>query len=147
MKERGEIAEKTEKVEKARFDQIFSYWIFVWYLLYVLGIISYNPKFALIIGVITNILVLLIKIIFKNSIYNIVFFITVNFVIKVIPLYFLWNSKILMEDVYASIGLFSIYLVWLYFRGITIEGLLKKGVYILKYDKIDSPILGLFDKF
>ena len=54
-----------EKVEKARFDQIFSYWIFVWYLLYVLGVISYNPKFALIIGVITNLFVLLIKIILK----------------------------------------------------------------------------------
>jgi hypothetical protein len=133
--------------EKARFDQIFSYWIFVWYILYALGIISYNPKFALIIGVITNIFVVFIKIIFKNSFYNILFFISVNVVIKVIPLYFLWNTNILRKDIYASIGIFSIYLVWLYFHGITIEGILKKGVYILKYDKIDSPILRLFDKF
>ena len=141
------MAEKVEKQEKSRFDQIFSYWIFVWYLLYVLGVISYNPKFALIIGVITNLFVLLIKIISKNSFFNIFFFISVNVVIKAIPLWFLWNSKISIKDIYASLGLFSIYILWLYFRGLTIEGLLKKGIYTLKYDKIDSPLLGLFDKF
>ena len=29
-------------------DLILSYWFLVWYLLYILNIVSYNPKFALI---------------------------------------------------------------------------------------------------
>ena len=35
-------------------DLIFSYWILIWYLLYELNIISYNPKFALILAFVAN---------------------------------------------------------------------------------------------
>ena len=39
-----------------RFDLVYSYWIFAWYLLYIFKIIPYNPKLVLIIGVVENFL-------------------------------------------------------------------------------------------
>ena len=38
-----------------RFDFVFSYWIFAWYILYICNIVKYNPKWALTIGLVENI--------------------------------------------------------------------------------------------
>jgi hypothetical protein len=48
-----------------RFDYVFSYWIFAWFLLYEFGYTSYNPKIALIIALIENIGILCLMIYFK----------------------------------------------------------------------------------
>ena len=29
-----------------RFDLVFSYWIFIWYILYICHIVEYSPKFV-----------------------------------------------------------------------------------------------------
>ena len=39
-----------------RFDFIFSYWIFIWYILYELKIVSYNPKGALVFALVENLI-------------------------------------------------------------------------------------------
>ena len=44
-----------------RFDLLFSYWIFIWYLLYIFEIIDASPKLALIVGLIENAMLLLKK--------------------------------------------------------------------------------------
>jgi hypothetical protein len=37
-----------------RFDLVFSYWIFAWYLLYMAKIIKYSPKLVIVLGIIEN---------------------------------------------------------------------------------------------
>jgi hypothetical protein len=96
-----------------RFDYLFSYWIFVWFVLYQFGFTSYNPKIALIIGLITNTGVLGLIIYFKNSFIYIFLFCLINFFIKVLPLWLLRKSKYEWKDFYALIALFMIYLLWI----------------------------------
>ena len=43
-----------------RIDFVFSYWIFLWYILYEFKITQYNPKWALTFGLIENIFAVII---------------------------------------------------------------------------------------
>ena len=100
-----------------RSDFIFSYWIFAWFLLYYFNIVKYSPKFVIILGLIENFFLLMFLLIYKSSLYKITKFIVINTIIKVIPLYLVWNDKIINRDIYATIILFLIYLLWLYLNG------------------------------
>jgi hypothetical protein len=104
-------------VKIIRSDFIFSYWIFAWFLLYYFNIVKYSPKFVIILGIIENCFLLLFLIIYKSTLYKITKFIIINTIIKVIPLYLVWNDKIIKKDIYATIILFLIYLVWIYLNG------------------------------
>ena len=100
-------------VEVIRVDFILSYWIFVWWILYMLGIIEKNPKLFLIIALITNIIVFFIK--FKNKYDNIFLFLIVFFIIKIIPLYTLRNIEInFNQDFPIIIYTCLLYLFWIY---------------------------------
>jgi hypothetical protein len=100
-------------VEVIRVDFILSYWIFIWWILYMLGIVEYNPKLFLIIGLITNIIGLFIKM--KNAYVNKYIFIIVVIITKIIPLYTLKNTEInFFQDLSIIIIICIIYLFWLY---------------------------------
>jgi hypothetical protein len=126
------------------FDNVFSYWIVVWYLLYELGLVKYNPKFAIILGLIENAIYLFFMILYDTSLKYILLFILINTVIKIIPLLTLWNTTIYISDIYATIILFIIYLAWLIVRGVNITSFLKGLVNSIKTDKPNTPILSLF---
>ena len=99
-------------------DLIFSYWIFAWYLLYEFKYIKYSPKLALIIGLISNTILLFLMIIYKNNIINILLFCIVQLFIKIIPLWRLRNNKI--YDLKSLCILFIIYIVWLFINNTNI---------------------------
>jgi len=100
-------------MEYLRLDFIFSYWIFLWFILYEVKIIKYSPKFVIILGLIENFGLFLYFIYKKSSLYNISKFIIINIFIKIIPLYLVYNDKIISKDIIASFILFLIYLLWL----------------------------------
>lgn len=100
-----------EEQEMIRADLIFSYWIFVWWILYELNLTTANPKFIFILGIIHNFILLLIKIYKKSD--SVLPFIIINFFIKIIPLISLLNTTIQYNDIIVSIYLFVIYLFWL----------------------------------
>ena len=97
-----------------RFDYLFSYWIFVWYLLYFFRKTKYNPKFILICGIIENIILLFFMIYYKTNAIIILLFIFGMFIIKIIPTYIIWNTNIKGKDILFTFTLFFIYLIWLY---------------------------------
>jgi len=99
-------------------DFVFSYWILVWYILYELKIVKYNPKIALIIAVIVNATMLSMMIYFNNSWINILSFCVINFFIKVYPLIRLRNTEYKWIDLYASVVLYIIYLAWINLNGV-----------------------------
>jgi hypothetical protein len=101
-------------VKIIRLDYVFSYWIFTWFLLYYVNIIKYNPKFVLILGLIENFFIIIYLLINKSKLYKISKFIIINIIIKVIPLYLIFNDEVLYKDIYATIILFLIYLIWIY---------------------------------
>jgi hypothetical protein len=100
-------------VNKLRFDFVFSYWIFAWYLLYMLKIVKYNPKWALTIGLIENTFALALMFFYKNSFINIFLFCFINLFIKILPLWTLRKTKYEINGMYSLIILFCIYLLWL----------------------------------
>jgi hypothetical protein len=98
-------------VEVIRFDFILSYWIFIWWILYMLGIVKYNPKLFLIIALITNIIVFFVKL--KNNL-NIFPLLVVVFIIKLFPLYTLRNIEInFNKDFPIIIYICLLYLFWI----------------------------------
>jgi len=94
-------------------DYIFSYWIFVWYLLYIVGVKTYNPKFAIIIGTIENLCIVLLMLYYNTRTKLIILFIVMMTILKLIPLITLWTTKIYSKDIIATGILFIIYLGWI----------------------------------
>ena len=104
-------------------DFIFSYWIFIWFILYFTRIVTINPKLWVILGLIIEIIVVFFMLHF--GFYYIFRFIFINFWIKAIPLYLLWNTTLRSIDVIYSVALFFIYFVWLYLNNQTIYTIYK----------------------
>lgn len=105
-----------------RYDFVFSYWIFFWWILYILHLTGdYNPKFLLLLGLLENLIVIFAMFYYRTKVYLLLLFIIVNIFIKIIPLYFVWNHRITMKDMFASGFIFCIYLFWLYINSIPIS--------------------------
>ena len=129
-----------------RFDLVFSYWIFIWALLYKLKITKYNPKLLLLLGIAENMVVLVFMILFNSSYTNIFYFIIINIFIKIIPYYQLRKTRITYDDIYASIVVFLIYCLWLYINDIEVIKYEKKVIYSLVHNKNQTPGLYFLHK-
>jgi len=113
----------------------FSYWIFVWYILYMYNVINYNPKFAIIIGIIENISILLLMLYFNTKLKTIVLFVIVVCSTKLIPLYTLWNTKILIKDIISTFILLTIYCIFMIINNKTIHYYIKEKKNIIIHNK------------
>ena len=132
-----------------RFDFVFSYWIFAWFILYYLKVINYSPLFALVIGFIYNIFLYIYLIyVYKNdktkyNFYVLFDFVIVNFFIKVLPIYyllFIQKNKITINNILQTFILFTFYLLWI---------IINKKIYIENYKlvivkKSSTPFYNLF---
>jgi hypothetical protein len=129
-----------------RFDLVFSYWIYVWYLLYALKIINYSPKFFLILGLIDNFFMLIMMLLYGTSRKTIFYFIVINTIIKLLPLYYLRDEKIRMKDIYFSFILFIIFVIWLHMNEQSLIGNIKLVHDSLLYGKNNTPFMNLLKK-
>jgi len=129
-----------------RADLVFSYWIYVWFILYILHFTTYSPKFSLILGLIDNIIMLILMVYFGSKSKTIILFIIVNTLIKVIPLYYLRNQKIKIKDIYFTVGLFLVFVIWLHINKQSLVGNLKLVHDSLLYNKFQTPFMSLFNK-
>lgn len=106
-------------------DLVFSYWIYVWYVLYAFKITIYSPKFPLILGLIDNIIMLFLMLLYGTSKRTIFYFIVINTLIKIVPLYYLRNETIKMKDIYFTIFLFIVFVLWLHLNRQSLFGNIK----------------------
>lgn len=100
-------------MEVKKFDVIFSYWIFTWFILYYLNIVKYNPLFFLILALFSN-LFIIIHFLYHKNYHKGLLFILVIFFIKILPIFLIRKHKITKEDIYFSIILFELYLVYIH---------------------------------
>ena len=127
-----------------RLDYILSNWIFLWYLLYIFGLIVYNPKLALILGILFNVATLSVMVYYQASIQTMFYLAFFFSWMKVIPLWTIRNSPIREKDVYATLLLVIVYLGWLLLEGKVmtvyhaLEGLL--------HNRLDSPGMSMLQK-
>lgn len=129
-----------------RFDEIFSIWILVWFILYCIGIVPYSPKFVLIIGLIHNFILLTIMIINHARFLTTIQFFFIIFITKILPLLLLRNVALKVDDVIFSLIYFNVYLVWLCMNGKDFYDNIVISINSSVNDKTDTPIMGLFSK-
>jgi len=126
-----------------RYDLIFSYWLFLWFILYEVNITSYNPKIALILGLIANTCIILIMIYFNNYFIYIFVFSLVVFVLKVIPLWILRDTNLELKDVFAVIIVFIVYIIWVVLFNLTYYTKFVHETYKkIKHNKPTIPFAG-----
>jgi hypothetical protein len=129
-----------------RADLVFSYWIYFWYLLYAIKITTYSPKFPLILGLIDNIIMLFLMLVFGTSKRTIFYFIIINTLIKVVPLYYLRNETIKITDIYFTILLFFIFILWLHLNKQSLFGNIKIIHDSLLFGQDKTPFMALINK-
>ena len=98
-----------------RFDYVFSYWIFAWFILYYLKLTTYSPLFILLVGVVDNTF-LFFSVINKKEIALRIEFLIINFFIKILPIIIIIksnNNKIKISDILATIILLLLYIIWM----------------------------------
>jgi hypothetical protein len=112
-----------------RFDLIFSYWIFAWFIFFLLLGSKYiiSPFTALLISIIENSFMFLIMILYKVKSSELLFFLIINFLIKILPILYLFYKReypSTIFDIYKQtiwfVFLFVIYYLWLRINGHTI---------------------------
>ena len=92
---------------------IYSYWIFAWFILYLLNIIPYNPFIYIIIAYILTLFELLYIYLKKANKYNLIKFLIINIILKLIPIIILIKlnkTTIKYNDIYFGILLLYIYI-------------------------------------
>jgi hypothetical protein len=93
--------------------EIFSYWIFIWFILFYLGLTKYNPLLLLLVGYIFTLFEFIYLIINKTSKYNLIKFFIINILIKFIPILLIikFPLRFNLDDIYISIYLILTYLI------------------------------------
>lgn len=129
-----------------RTDLVFSYWIYIWFILYELKFTKYSPKFPLILGVIHNIIMLIMMVLYETSRQTIFYFIVINTLIKVVPLYYLRHETIKINDIYITLGLFLMFVFWLHLNKQSLIGNVKVIHDSLLYGKDKTPFIALIKK-
>jgi len=132
--------------EYIHFDEIFSYWIFIWVFIYYfasknrnnkLGNFIYektNPIFLVYLAILDNIFVFFTILYYNPKIIIIIKYIFIFIIIKLIPLQLLQNTKINMfYNIIFSIILFIIYNIYLF-------NFYNTNIFII-YDKISESII------
>ena len=107
-----------------RLDLVFSVWIFVWFVIFIIGLITYNPTFIILLAIIIVIISIYLGIYyFGIDRYNITKFVVINIFMKSIPISLLWYYKqlrIKYRDVIFTLILFIVYNMYLLLNGTNI---------------------------
>jgi len=124
-----------------RVDFVFSYWILIWYILYELHLVTFNPKFALFVGILENVMGLAWMIYYSYK--HIALFLIINFVLKIIPFYRLRKTKYTRRDIYATFAIFALHCVWLFMHRIYFHDIAWTQLHLIQQNKPIGPIMTL----
>ena len=128
-------------------DLIFSYWIYLWYILYIFKVLKYNPKLAIIFGMIENLIMFILMCIYNTKKILVVLFIIMFILLKLIPLYTIWNDKIQFnDDIKNTSLLFIIYLLWIHLNQLTITDALTNAKNLILHNKNTMPGMTILQK-
>ena len=92
-----------------RVDKFFSIWIFIYTIAYIFKIVPYNPIILICIALTFFVITLFIVIYNLNENSLLYYYIIINTIAKIIPLFIIINNKITNDDI-----IFTIYFILLY---------------------------------
>jgi len=125
--------------------EIFSYWIFIWFLLYYFKFTKYNPLLTLIVGYIITVGELIYLISQKTNKYNLIKFTVINIIIKVIPILLIYNYKITFKEFVVNFYIFLIYIITMAIMNINPANIYRKV--LNTYIQDDNKYQSVFSKF
>lgn len=147
-----------DKKGNIRFDYLFSDWIFIWFIVYILAgktkdsfgakIIyeNMNPLIALFIGFFENVLLFILILLYNPNPELIFKFILMMFTAKVIPIIILYNTKIkLVENIMSLLIIFGLYNFYLYLENTNIYTIYKKTTINVINNNNKTPFFRLFN--
>lgn len=102
------------------YDELFSLWIFVWFVLYYFKLIQYSPKFWLIFITIYAALSIVYMIYIQLKPFYILTVTLLMVVSKLIPLYIIFNDVNKIIDILIGFVLGIVYLSWLTYKNINV---------------------------
>ena len=131
-----------------RLDYIFSYWIFIWFILYKINIIKLNPLLALLIALVQNLIVISLMFYYGTKTKLKILFTIGMFILKIIPIYILIKNKtrISTNDIKYFILLFLIYIGYLKLNNIQIDYLNKIAYDLIFNNKLELPFINLSNR-
>ena len=118
-----------------------------WYVAYMVKFTDYIPKFALIVGILENLVVLFYMIRFGSNFRTISRYMGVNAVIKVLPLYTVRNDPIRIKDIIATAVYFLIFTGWLYVNEESLTGNYNKILDSLINNRDETPLMKMLTTF
>lgn len=128
-----------------RIDLVFSYWIFFWFVLYYFHFTNYSPKFVILIGLFHNSIMLIMMLLYGTSRRTIIYFIIINTLIKLLPLYYLRYKSITWREIQFSGVIFIAFILWLHLNNQSLKGNLKLIYNSLLYGKNQTPFMSLLE--
>jgi hypothetical protein len=102
-----------KELDPNRPDLIFSHWILIWYVLYIIGIVPYNPKYLFILGIALTVFQLGMMVLYHKSFSYIFAFILANLLMKGLPLYTIYTRKTTDMDAIVMMSSVVLYAIWL----------------------------------
>ena len=125
-----------------RFDFVFSNWMFVWFILHQLLLVSYSPVLLFYLGLLGNFVILFIMLYYSYPYVGL--FILIVFLFKGVPLWLMRNEPFCMEDLYVSIGVFMVYLLWMAVNRQNVFTLFSSHIKSIQANKPWGPITEFF---
>lgn len=131
-------------------DLIFSFWIFIWFMLYILFPQPIpSPLLALYIAFVVNVLELLYFIKFNIPFTRILQYTAMIILIKVVPItiicYYYNNQIKWMNDTIWTIGIFALHNIYLFAKGTDFIIVNKKIVHSIEINDKQTPLFKIFD--
>jgi len=128
-----------------RFDFVFSYWLLVWFLVYlILG--GPSPKWWIGVALAYEGLTLVTYYVYRYPTKLVLFFICMTVKMKLIPLWVMRNDKIKTRDIGAGAILFAVYVGWLALNKTSPLKVYKKSLQEIKDGVPSSPMAKLVFK-
>jgi len=131
-------------------DVIFSFWIFIWFILYILFPLSVpSPLLALYIAFVVNVIELIYFIKIKIPFIRILQYIAMIVLIKVIPItiiYYYYDNEIKWRnDVLSTGSVFILHIIYLFVKGTDFITVNKKIVHSIEINDKQTPLFKVFD--
>ena len=127
-------------------DLVFSHWIFLWFFLYIAGIVPYNPLYLFFMGISLAVVQCSIMIFYSKSFAYILSFVISNLLTKGIPIYFLYGMTTNSDDIYVMIFSVVAYFVWLKINGKHIHRIINEYITPSENGRKSFPLTNFFYK-
>ena len=136
-------------------DFLFSYWVFLWFVIYYffptgIGFEGFqyriaSPKLAIIFALVENLFEFVSVILFNRPFWDILKYVAMVVIVKVIPIYLLRNTAIrLQQEILAVIVVFLAYLLYLAAWGTNVVEIYRKTEEDLKMGRNNTPLFAFF---